>query len=187
MAPRKWTDYCANNMKEDHTFEMRSNTGAPLPPSACRILVVDDDDDIRRLNAQALLGSGYHVRSAGDGAAAWEALQNEAYHLMITDHEMPKVSGVELLKKVHASRMALPVIMATGDVPESEFARFPWLRPAAVIKKPYMLDELLEKVRQVLHGVVGAGVQYVPPSVTQNPPNVRDWQDLLVCLRQRNI
>ncbi len=50
---------------------------------------------------------------------------------------MPKVTGVELLQKLHDARLALPVIMATGTIPEAEFARYPWLRPNATLLKPY--------------------------------------------------
>ncbi|MGA2556670.1 MAG: response regulator, partial [Verrucomicrobiota bacterium] len=82
-----------------------------------RILVVEDDGDIRRINTEVLTHSGYEVDAAEDGAAAWETLQRQRYDLMVTDNDMPKVSGVELLHKLHAARMALPVIMATGQLP----------------------------------------------------------------------
>jgi CheY-like chemotaxis protein len=82
-----------------------------------RILVVDDDRDIRRFSAHALIGSGYHVDAAEDAAAAWEALQIKAFNLLITDNNMPKLTGVELVRKLRSARMALPVIMATGKLP----------------------------------------------------------------------
>jgi FixJ family two-component response regulator len=44
---------------------------------------------------------------------------------LITDHDMPKVSGMELLQKLHDSSMKLPVIMATGTLPEEQLARHP--------------------------------------------------------------
>ena len=82
-----------------------------------RILVAEDDPSIRRLNRKMLIDSGYHVDAAEDGAAAWEALLATNYDLLITDNNMPKVTGVDLLKKVHATRMAMPVVMATGICP----------------------------------------------------------------------
>lgn len=124
-----------------------------LPEPDHRILVVEDDYDIRRLNTEVLMLHGYHVDAAEDGAAAWAALQQEGYDLLITDHDMPRVTGVELLKKLHGARMDLPVIMATGAFPESEFTRYPWLQPAATLLKPYTLDELLNTVREVLRAV----------------------------------
>jgi two-component system alkaline phosphatase synthesis response regulator PhoP len=141
------------NMKNNKTPQIRQSAGTPLqgresPPQ--RILVVEDDGDIRRLNAEVLAHSGYHVDAAEDGAVAWDTLQRNRYDLMVTDNDMPKVSGVELLHKLHAADMALPVIMATGQLPEEEFTRHPWLQPAAILIKPYSFKELLEMVRNVL-------------------------------------
>jgi DNA-binding response OmpR family regulator len=97
----------------------------PQPNARRRILVAEDDPDIRRLNTEVLAASGYHVDAAEDGAAAWDALQLDNYDLLITDHDMPKVSGMELLQKLHDSSMKLPVIMATGTLPEEQLARHP--------------------------------------------------------------
>jgi DNA-binding response OmpR family regulator len=138
--------------------------------------VVDDDGEIRRLNAQVLKKSGYHVEAAEDGAVAWEALNTDNYDLMITDHNMPKVSGVELLKKLRAARMALPVIMATGSLPEEEFARYPWLQPAATLLKPYTTDELLGTVREVLSATNGALDEILPPPDCRSQLSADRWQ-----------
>jgi DNA-binding response OmpR family regulator len=102
------------------------------------------------LNCQALLLFGYEVDAVADGAAAWEALNTDGYDLMITDNSMPKVTGVELLKKMRANRMALPVIMATRTLPKDEFRRYPWLQPDATLVKPYTVTELLKMVKNVL-------------------------------------
>jgi len=112
---------------------------------------VDDDVTIRRLNSATLLHSGYEVDVAEDGDAAWKALNTDSYDLLITDNSMPKVSGVELLKKLRAAHMALPVIMATGTLPTEEFNRYPWLKPVATLLKPYAVSEMLSKVKDVLH------------------------------------
>jgi len=122
-----------------------------------RILVVEDDLLIRRLNTQMLIFSGYDVEAAEDGAAAWDALQLNRYDLMVTDNEMPKVSGVELLRKVHVTRLALPVIMTPGKFPLGEFTRHPWLRPAVTLIKPYTFDELVGAVQMVLLATAPAG------------------------------
>jgi two-component system chemotaxis response regulator CheY len=129
-----------------------------------RILVVDDDPLTRRLNSEVLLYSGYQVDAADDGAAAWDALLVNDYDLLVTDNDMPKISGVALIKKVHATRMALPVIMATGQLPAWEFAEYPWLQPAAVLMKPYNFDELLAAVREVLHTTATARAEISPPA-----------------------
>lgn len=117
--------------------------------------MVDDDKSVRHFCVQALFAAGYQAHAAEDGAAAWEVLQINSCHLLITDHGMPKVTGVELLKKLHDAHLALPVIMATGTIPEAEFARCPWLRPDATLLKPYTIAELLEIVKEVLRATNG--------------------------------
>jgi DNA-binding response OmpR family regulator len=62
------------------------------PPPA-RVLLVDDDSDIRRLNAEATTGSGYHV----DGAPGWEALNTNRNDFFITENDAPKLSEMELI------------------------------------------------------------------------------------------
>lgn len=118
--------------------------------SPARILVVEDDADIRSLNTEVLIRHGYHVDTAEDGAEAWGALKARSYDLVVTDNQMPLMTGIELLKVLRAARMDLPVIMATGVVPQAEFNRHPWLRPAALVLKPYTIDDLLVAVLEVL-------------------------------------
>ena len=115
-----------------------------------RILVVDDEPVIRRINAMVLDHAGYYVDTAEDGAFAWESLKSGHYDLMITDNNMPNLTGMELLKKLYATRMTLPFIMATGKMPEEEFIRCPWLQHGATLLKPYAAEELLGVVKKVL-------------------------------------
>jgi DNA-binding response OmpR family regulator len=141
-------------MNQDQTQPLRpSAKAAPAPGSrpAYRILVVEDDPNLRQLNTEALTHSGYEVDAAEDGAVAWTALRQTNYDLLITDQRMPRVSGLELLNKLRAARLSLPVIMATGTSPEAEFARQPWLKPEAILLKPYTIPELLSLVAVVLH------------------------------------
>jgi DNA-binding response OmpR family regulator len=121
----------------------------PNPPP--RILVVEDNVAIRELNTQVLVQSGYQVDAAEDGAAGWEVLHTNNFDLLITDHDMPRLSGLELVKKARSVRMDLPIILATGTLPEEDIKRHPWLQLAAVLLKPFTKDELLDTVRRVLH------------------------------------
>src|SRR5580692_10474040 len=90
-----------------------------------RILVVDDEAAILQLSNETLSGSGYQVDTAEDVASAWERIQFIKYHLVITDHAMPNATGVDLLKKMHAARMDVPVIMSAATIPYEDFARSP--------------------------------------------------------------
>jgi acetyltransferase-like isoleucine patch superfamily enzyme/CheY-like chemotaxis protein len=123
------------------------------PDPRHRILVVEDDRNLRQINAMVLVHSGYAVDMAEDGAAAWEALQANRYDLMITDNHMPRLTGLELLKELRSAGMGLPVIMATTTLPTEELAKNPWLEPVVTLAKPYATDQLLDKVKDVLHAV----------------------------------
>jgi len=135
--------------------------GAPLqcqtdPPR--RILVVEDEPDIRRINAEVLMRSGYKVDTAEDGHLGWKAVSvaPESYALLITDHNMPGLTGLALVKKLRDARMTLPVILATGAFPDGDlFIRYPWLQPAATLPKPYTMEELLGTVKRFLHATDG--------------------------------
>jgi len=149
--------------------------GGTNPP--LRILVVDDDEDFRRLNAEVLIRSGYVVDAAEDGAAGWEALNANSYDLLVTDNSMPRLTGVELIKKLRTARMALPVIMATGTLPTHEFNRKPWLIPDATLLKPFTGDELLDTVRKVLRANDTVSEQVAPPPHWQSQPSADgSWQ-----------
>ena len=144
-------------MKDDEIRQTGESDRAALrcqasPPH--RILVVDDEPSIRHLNTKVLVDSGYHVDAAEDGAVAWDTLQVNSYDLLVTDNNMPKMSGVELIMKLHAARVALPVILATASSPKEEFTRYPWLQPAATLLKPYTVVEFLGTVKNVLRAAI---------------------------------
>ncbi|HWW01523.1 MAG TPA: response regulator [Candidatus Acidoferrum sp.] len=126
------------------------------PKPSKRILVVDDDVFLRENNAEVLTRCGYQTETAEDGAAAWEALQAHGYDLLITDNNMPNVSGVELVNKVRSAHMTLPVILASGAMPAEELDRQPWLHLAATLSKPFTGAELLGTVEKVLRPAVSA-------------------------------
>jgi DNA-binding response OmpR family regulator len=144
----------------------------PLCPTVSRhrILVVDEDSDLRLLYADALARPGYHVDAAENGAAAWEALQANYYNLLITEHDMPGLTGVELVRKLRSARMALPVVMAAGRLPTHELAQNPSLRLAATLSKPFAVDALLDTVRNVLRATDSPCEQIAPPPSWRGQP-----------------
>ena len=115
-----------------------------------RILVVDDEPLILHLNVNGLIAAGYQVDAAEDGTAAWDALQLNNYDLIITDNTMPRMTGIQMIEKMHIAGMVVPVIMASGILPKDELAQSPRLQPVATLPKPYTAVKLLEMVKRVL-------------------------------------
>jgi len=138
------------------------------PGSIHRILVVEEAEDIRQLNAEVLVDAGYHVDAVEDGVAAWAALQLHRYDLLLTDQFLPKVSGVQLLKKLHTARMMLPVIMATDILPTWEFALHPCLQAVTMLRRPYTIEKLVGLVKSVLLTTGGIRTEMASPSNRQS-------------------
>ena len=121
---------------------------SPMTTSpAQHILLVDDEKFIRQLYADVLTDAGYRVDTAEDGAAGWEKLQDANFDLLITDNNMPRVSGVQLIKKIQAANKLLPIIMATATPPEN----LEELKLSGLLAKPFGMDELLQVVEETLH------------------------------------
>ncbi len=167
-------------MKAQKTSHLGTPTVGQAPDAAVklhRILVVDDDDSIRQLNTAVLTRAGYAVDAAENGVVAWHALNAESYDLLITDNNMPALTGIELLQNMRAARMCLPVIVASGSfLPPAPAAR-PWLQPQATLVKPYSIEQLLDTVNKVLRNADhtagnGAGVAGQPLKDQEVAPEV---------------
>jgi CheY-like chemotaxis protein len=118
-----------------------------------RILVVDDEDNDRELNSRVLMHAGYDVVGAADGDAAWAAIQTQHFDLMITDNSMPKVTGVELVNKLHAAGTKLEVVLLTGEFPDDQFNRYPWLKNVVILIKPLANSEVISVVKKILNKI----------------------------------
>ncbi|HEX5220524.1 MAG TPA: response regulator [Verrucomicrobiae bacterium] len=126
-------------------------SAAPIQnKSINRLLVVDDDCVLREFCADALTVAGYFIDTAEDGAAGWQALQGMPYNLVLTDNRMPKVSGIELVKRMRSQGMDLPVVLTSSAIPTAEIERDPSLQLAATLLKPFSIAELLDTVQKVL-------------------------------------
>jgi DNA-binding response OmpR family regulator len=173
-------------MSDDQIFQAGEPASASLqfptnPPH--RILVVDHDPYTCHLRADVLIRHGYEVNAAEDGAAGWEELQANNYNLLITEHELPKITGVKLVRKLRAARMALPVVLIAGRLPARELARNPPLRLAATLLKPLAAAALLYTVKIVLRATDISLEQIAPPPSSQIPPSVDGWQLKLIAVQ----
>jgi two-component system, cell cycle sensor histidine kinase and response regulator CckA len=118
------------------------------------ILLVEDEESVRELIAEALKAQGYNVLVAGNGqeALALAAPANCRIEMMITDVVMPGMSGRELASRLAQSRPGMRVLFLSGYT-EDAIVHHGVLDPGtAFLQKPFSLDALACKVREVLEG-----------------------------------
>lgn len=119
-----------------------------------RILVVDDDDPIRKMLVRllTLAGPELKVDDADDGTSALERLAADAYDLVIVDHMMPDLSGIEVIQKLRAgeSNKDVPVIMLTARLEHEHVMESLKSGADYFVAKPFEPQDLLEKVGEVL-------------------------------------
>jgi two-component system KDP operon response regulator KdpE len=117
--------------------------------SAGRILVVDDDPQIRRVMRVTLMGHGYEVDDAKDGEGALEKLRSHRFDLVLLDMNMPGMDGLEACREIR-SQSEIAIIMLT--VRDSEADKVESLDAGAddYITKPYNPPELLARIRAAL-------------------------------------
>ncbi|MEW6428178.1 MAG: hybrid sensor histidine kinase/response regulator [Thermodesulfobacteriota bacterium] len=124
------------------------------PPS---ILVVDDSITVREVEREMLLARGYRVTVAVDGQEAWNMVRRGEYSLLITDVDMPRMDGIELVKRVRDDRrlMQLPIIIVSYK--ESEQDKMRGLEAGAdmYLTKSSFDDERLVQAVQDLIGDAG--------------------------------
>ncbi|HWA98754.1 MAG TPA: response regulator [Pirellulales bacterium] len=120
---------------------------------AKRILLCDDDVTITSAARYKLAQAGYDVQCASDGLAGWEAIQACSPDLLITDCQMPRLNGLQLIARIREVPLLaeLPIFLLTGkgfELPHDELKQRFNLR--AVLDKPFSPRELLKLVNQAL-------------------------------------
>lgn len=138
----------------------RSAAPPPSPPDASseeprasradaapRLLIVDDEHDLRRLLGELLADSGWQVVEAEDGEQALAHLARERFDVVLLDHRMPGLSGGDVFRRLRAAGDETPVILMTAARDVRELARS--LGVPRFLGKPFDLDELLAAVREL--------------------------------------
>jgi two-component system, cell cycle sensor histidine kinase and response regulator CckA len=115
------------------------------------VLVVDDEDGVRRYAARVLREEGYKVTEATDGAEALELIGGEASDtaVVVSDVVMPRLNGVQLLELLSTARPDLPVILMSG-YGTAQLAEQGIAIPCGVLGKPFSPDALLAEVRRCI-------------------------------------
>jgi sigma-B regulation protein RsbU (phosphoserine phosphatase) len=114
-----------------------------------RILIVDDDADMRRLLLRTLQRWGYDVVPAADGVEAWEHLQNESISFVITDWIMPKLDGLGLCRRIREARFTryIYIILLTAKNAKDELIKGMEAGADDFLIKPFNAGELKVRIR----------------------------------------
>lgn len=115
-----------------------------------RILVVDDDDEMRHLTLAALEQAGHSVTVTGDGRTAFELLEQSDFDVLLTDMHMPGTDGMELTRLVRTRLSAPRIIGMTGNDIANTLRMVELLGARATLHKPFTVEQLLEAVRSAL-------------------------------------
>lgn len=114
------------------------------------ILVVDDNDSIRKLMATYLERDGYRVSSADDGIKALSIIEHESVDLMIADIMMPNMDGYDLTKEIRSSNFNFPILMVTAKESFEDKKRGFLSGTDDYMVKPIDFDEMLLRVAALL-------------------------------------
>lgn len=120
-----------------------------------RILVVEDDADLRRLFRTALSMAGYQVDEAADGLDALRIIENRVPDLVVLDLMLQALDGQSVQQELAARAVTrnIPIVVVTGSSME-----IAGVNVSCVLRKPIMPDQLVETVRHcIVRGVSGAG------------------------------
>lgn len=117
-----------------------------------KILVVDDEKEIREITEAFLILNGYEAKTAENGKEALDELLANHYDIVITDLQMPKMGGMELLEKISQIKLNTLTIVLTGyAVNKSDFPR----KPFAHLRKPFSHNQLIQIVQEGLKNKKG--------------------------------
>jgi CheY-like chemotaxis protein len=125
------------------------NTKQTSPVGQERILLVDDNTELRELFVEILEGVGYRVTAVGDGQAALRILEEDPLpiDLVISDMVMPRLSGHELYHKCDARKRGIRFLFISGYFEHSSKYNF---HEFHFLQKPFTEDVLLKKIRVML-------------------------------------
>ena len=122
----------------------------PNARSVQRILLAEDDEDMRRFLVRALTKAGYDVVSFGNGLDAYERLKEEPFTLLLTDIVMPEMDGIELARRASELDPDLKIMFITGFAAVTLNSDQQPPKDARILSKPFHLKDLVQEIDKIL-------------------------------------
>ncbi len=121
--------------------------------TSIKVLVVDDFATMRRILKNILKQLGFkNLVEADDGTTAWDVLEEQEIDLVLADWNMPKMTGLELLKKVRASDKyaKVPFLMVTAEAQKQNVIEAVQAGVSNYVVKPFTAEAISEKLEKIL-------------------------------------
>ncbi len=118
--------------------------------AGARILLAEDDNDMRRFLVKALQQAGFSVASFDNGLAAYDQLRVEPFELLLTDIVMPEMDGIELARRATELDPDIKVMFITGFAAVALNPDNQAPRQAKILSKPFHLRDLVSEVQRML-------------------------------------
>ncbi len=115
-----------------------------------KIILAEDDDDMRRFLVKALEKAGHQVTSFGEGASAFEEIKQTTFDLLLTDIVMPEMDGIELARRASELDPALKIMFITGFAAVALHPDSKAPKDAKVLSKPFHLRDLVAEVERMM-------------------------------------
>lgn len=115
-----------------------------------KILLAEDDNDMRRFLVKALQQAGFSVSSFDNGLAAYDQLRVEPFELLLTDIVMPEMDGIELARRATELDPDIKVMFITGFAAVALNPDNQAPRQAKILSKPFHLRDLVSEVQRML-------------------------------------
>jgi DNA-binding NtrC family response regulator len=136
-----------------------------------RVLVVEDEANIRKHVVRALEREGMTVDQAEDGVQGWDAFEKGLHPIVVLDLRMPRRDGLALLQQIHDRRPETQVIIMTGHGSKADAIKALNLRAAAFLEKPPDIDAILKAVADGWSEFQDrTGILPLPPGEDTGPP-----------------
>ncbi|MBU1070202.1 RdgB/HAM1 family non-canonical purine NTP pyrophosphatase [Myxococcota bacterium] len=174
--------FLANLARPVFGLQMHAKRGSLY--STPRILVCDDSKSVREAASRVLTDAGYHTVIVSDGWEAWNALHNEEFDLLLTDLEMPRMNGYELVQEVKRDSLLqdIPIVVLSSRTGETSRDRVKEAGADCFVTKPIKPLVLLKAIREYLPLEEHLVIRKIIIFATHNSGKARELQALLSSL-----